>query len=175
MWTYCHLSICHRTGFAGKKRAGGGPLYGNAGGPPRPAYSAMPTENWTRYPPHHFDSLDPRRAREITIEVARPGESLSRSHQNASGGGDPVLTQGLASSSLPVAEAAGALPSPRFSALPVCADAACAEGIRPGGASANVAMSVRMNFMLLRLQGKAQAKEALVVTSDGLAVPHGEN
>ena len=92
-----------------------------------------------------------------------------------SGGGDPVLTQGLASSSLPVAEAVGALPSPRFSALPVCADAACAVGIRLGGASANVAMSVRVNFMLLRLQGKAQAEGALVVTSDGLAVPHGED
>ena len=35
----------------------------------------MPTENWTRYPPHHFDSLDPRRVMEITFEVARLGES----------------------------------------------------------------------------------------------------
>jgi hypothetical protein len=43
----------------------------------------MPTENWTRYPPHHFDSLDPRRVMEITFEVARLGESLSRSHQDA--------------------------------------------------------------------------------------------
>ncbi len=43
----------------------------------------MPTENWTLYPPHHFDSLDPRRVMEITFEVARLGESLSRSHQDA--------------------------------------------------------------------------------------------
>ena len=40
-------------------------------GPPLPLCSAMPTENWTRYPPHHFDSLDPRRVMEITFEVAR--------------------------------------------------------------------------------------------------------
>jgi hypothetical protein len=42
----------------------------------------MPKENWTRYPPHHSDFLDPRRVMEITIEVARLGESLSRSHQD---------------------------------------------------------------------------------------------
>ena len=51
-------------------------------GPPRPLCSAMPTENWTRYPPHHFDSLDPQRVMEITFEVARLGESLSRRHQD---------------------------------------------------------------------------------------------
>jgi len=32
-------------------------------------------ENWTRYPLHHSDSLDPRRVMEITFEVARLGES----------------------------------------------------------------------------------------------------
>jgi hypothetical protein len=32
--------------------------------------------------PHHSDSIDPRRALEITIEVARLGESLSLSHQD---------------------------------------------------------------------------------------------
>ncbi len=42
----------------------------------------MPKENWTRYPPHLSDFLDPRRVMEITIEVARLGESLSRSHQD---------------------------------------------------------------------------------------------
>jgi hypothetical protein len=41
----------------------------------------MPKENWTRYPPHHSDFLDPRRVMEITFEVARLDESLSRSHQ----------------------------------------------------------------------------------------------
>jgi hypothetical protein len=40
----------------------------------------MPKENWSRYPLQHSDSLDPRRVMEITIEVARLGESLSRRH-----------------------------------------------------------------------------------------------
>jgi len=32
-------------------------------------------ENWTRYPPHHSDFLDPRRVMEIIFDVARIGES----------------------------------------------------------------------------------------------------
>jgi len=53
--------------------------------PRRPLCSAMPTENCsplaTRHSPHLLDSLDPRRVMEITFEVARLGESLSRRHK----------------------------------------------------------------------------------------------
>jgi hypothetical protein len=41
----------------------------------------MPIGPVPRYPAHHFDSLDPRRVMEISFEVARLGESLSRRHQ----------------------------------------------------------------------------------------------
>lgn len=61
-------------GFAEKERAGGVSLRGNAEvllGP----YTQRCPENWTRYPPHHSNFLDPQRVMEITFEVARLGES----------------------------------------------------------------------------------------------------
>ena len=60
--------------FVGTPRSSSAHLLSDANGKlgPRPA---------TRYPPHHSDSLDPQRVMEITFEVARLGESLSRNHQ----------------------------------------------------------------------------------------------
>ena len=84
IWTYCHLSICHRLWFAGKERAPGVSLRENAEVLLGPSAQRCQRKIGpaTRYPPHHSDSLDPRRVMEITCEVARLGESLSRRHQD---------------------------------------------------------------------------------------------
>ena len=61
----------------------------------------MPTENWTRYPPHHFDSLDPRRVMEITFEVARLGESpLTETQRRGENFSPRTLTPSSASATL---------------------------------------------------------------------------
>ena len=67
----------------GKETRGRGFASWERRGPPRPPLLSDDNGKLDPLPAlKRFDSLDPRRIMEITFEVARLGESLSRSHQD---------------------------------------------------------------------------------------------
>jgi hypothetical protein len=80
---FVHMSP---VGFAGKKRVGGLSLRGNAEVPFSPSAQRMPTGRlanlWHLDALKRFDSHNPQRVMEITFEVARLGERLSRRHKD---------------------------------------------------------------------------------------------